>query len=398
MNPLRVASVPVALSALLSSAAALADPRVGAIVGVRGGYSTNPYSSNTGDSGSGTITGNISPKIVFDAPTGTTQISGDITHTEFSRTYSGATDYSVYATTKQQITPRISIDGGANYSSQFRNALFPSANPNDPPGAPDDPIILDPSGAATLAQRVRSYGGNLGASITLSPLDSLNLYAQYSAVKFKSGESQIATSYDTTAGGFSYMRTINPTTSIGAGLNVSRSNYYHSRFGDGTQISPSFILNTRFSARLSLNVSLGLTFSDTDLLVGSARRTSFSGSGTLCHTGERSSFCLDGSRSISPTAISGISTVTSVGLSYRYQLSGRDSFNLGASYSSASRIYGDFRERYDYASGTAGYQRRLTDRLSANASVAYSDSYRTTFSRKANIWGTIGISYRLGDI
>jgi len=397
MKLLKAASLLGAAATLMTSGNALADARVGAVVGVRGGYATNPYASTVNDSGAATITGSFSPTIQLLSPTGSTQIDGDITHSEFSQRYSGATDYSASINTQQQVTPTIAMNGGANYSSRFRNALFANLNPNEPPGGPDDPPVVDPTAGATLAQRIESFGGNLGLTFTLSPRDTLSLYAQGSQVDFND-EDTLARSYDTLSGGFSYMRALNQTTSIGLGVNVARSNYHNETFGDGTQISPSLIVNTQFSPTWSLNLSLGLTFSDTDLIEGSAKRTSFAGSATLCNSGQRSNFCLEGSRSVSPTALSGISTLTSIGASYRYEISARDTFSARAGYSNSKRIYGIFSEDFDYTNATVSYSRKFTRRLSGTVSVSYSDAYSSLVNREANFWGTIGISYRLGDI
>lgn len=400
MRPVKAALLVTATAAgLLASSTAWADARVGATVGVRGGYSTNPYSSNASSTGSGTITGSFSPTIQLASPTGSTSISGDITHTEFSQNhYDGATNYTVNARTSQQIAPTVSMTGGVGYSSIFRNALFANLDPNNPPGGPDDPVIVDPTGAATFGQRTKSWYGDLGMTFTLSPRDSLTLNGQASQVDFSGTSSGLTQDFDTVSGGLSYMRVLNPTTSIGLGVNMSRSNYHDMRFGDGTQISPTLILDTRFSPRWSLNLNVGLTFSDTKLLVGSAHRTAFSGSATLCNEGDRSNFCLSGSRSVAPTALSGISTVTTVGASYRYRITSSDSITANASYSNSKRIYGIFAEDYDYITATVNYSRRLADRLSGNVAITYSDTYSSFINRSANVWGTIGISYRLGEI
>jgi len=400
MRPVKAALLATATAAgLLASSGAWADARVGATVGVRGGYATNPYSSGANSTGSGTLTGTFSPTIELASPTGSTSISGDISHTEFTQKhYDGATNYNADLRTAQQIAPTISMTGGAGYSSVFRNALFANLDPNNPPGGPDDPIIVDPSGAATYGQRTKSWYGNLGMTFTLSPRDNLSINGQASQVDFSGSSLGLTQDFDTVSGGFSYMRVLNPTTSLGLGVNMSRSNYHDMRFGDGTQISPTLILDTRFSSRWSLNLNVGLTFSDTKLLIGSAHRTAFSGSATLCNQGSRSNFCLNGSRSVAPTALSGISTVTMIGANYRYRVSARDDVTANVSYSNSKRIYGIFSEDYDYITARVNYGRRLADRLSANVSLTYSDAYSSFINRSANIWGTIGISYRLGDI
>jgi len=399
MRPLRAVSLAAATTALLASGSAFADARVGATVGVRGGYSTNPYSATVNDTGAATVTGSFSPRIVLASPTGSTQIDGDITHSEFSQRYSGATNYSVGISSTQQFTPTVSLQGGAGYSSQFRNALFANLNPNIPPVGPDDPIIVDPTAGATLGRRIESLNGNLGLTYMLSPRDTLSLYAQGSQVDFGELTSGV-NSYDTIAGGFSYMRTLNARTSLGLGVNLSRSNYHNETIGDGRQLSPSVIFDTRLSPRLALHLSVGATFSDTDidLTGGSVKRTSFSGSASLCNQGDRSNLCVEASRSVAPTALSGISTVTSLGANYRYTLSARDSFTLRAGYSSSQRIYGIFTDKYDYGTAAASYSRKFNERLSGTVSISYSDAYSSIISREPNFWGTVGVSYRLGDI
>src|SRR5690606_22587737 len=83
------------MALLLASSAALAETKIGADLGVNAGYATNAYGATGGDTGSATLSGSFAPSIVRTSPTGTTTLNGQVSHTEYSRHYSGTTNYNV---------------------------------------------------------------------------------------------------------------------------------------------------------------------------------------------------------------------------------------------------------------------------------------------------------------
>lgn len=385
------------MALLLASSGALAQSRLGADINVNAGVSSNPFGADASNSASGTLTGSFSPTYSILSPTGAVNLGGSITHTEYSRLYKGTTDYGVNGSTRQQLSPTMSFNAAVGYSSRIRNALFPVVDPIGGPIAnPDDPIIVDPSATVSFAERTQIITGSTGLGITLSPRDSVNVSARGTRVTFPTPSLNRA--YDSYGGGLSYSRLISQNSSIGLSMDVSRSDYRTSNLGNGTQYAPSLLFSTKFSPRLSFNASAGVTFSETETLFGKLSNTSFSGSVGLCHAGERSQFCVNGSRRVLPSSFSGNSTVTALGASYRYTIDQRSSIGANISYSRAQSLAGTGALDSDYGQAGLNYQRQILQRLSVVVSASYSDSYESTVTRDPNFYGSVGVRYRLGDL
>ena len=400
MRMSRLLAGSAALASLLVSGTSIADTRVGADVGVNAGIATNPFGATTNSAASGTLNGSFAPFLTLVSPTGSTTLRGNVSHTEYTRLYDGTTDYSVTLSTGHKISPQVSLTGGASYQSYVNNGLFPVVNPIiGAPLNPNDPIFVDPSAGANLRERTEVLSANAGLSFAVSPRDSIDLSGRATKVSFPRG-SVLSQGYKSYGGSAYYMRTISANTSIGAGIDVMKNDYDNAAFGNSTQYSPTARLNTRLAPRLSLNVSAGVTFSETNLSGGTRNSTAFSGSVGLCRDGERARFCVTGSHGISPSTLTGSSRVTSIGASYQYALSPRSNLSANLSYSrskSLSNIGNFSNDDADYGQVGITYDRQILERLSAVASVGYSDSFGSLVQRGSNLFGSIGVRYRLGD-
>lgn len=398
MTNARLAGSTAVCALLLATSPAVADSRLGAEVGVNAGYTSNPFGANTNNAGAATLAGTFSPTLTILSPTGSTSLTGSVTHTEYARLYDGTTDYSVGASTNQQVSATTSLTGRVGYSSQVRNSLYPIADPiTGLPNNPNAPVIVDPSGALSFAERIETISGNVGITTALSARDTISLSGQVTSAIFPT-TSVAARSYDVYGGSASYMRRISANTSVGLGLNVARSDYRRTALGDTTQISPSAILQTKLNSRLSLRVAAGLTFSNIDLVTGKRHNTAFYGNGNLCYEGLRSSLCADASQSVSPTATSGTSTVTSFGAAYNYKLTARSNMSARLSYSTAKTLDLLGNGKSDFGQASLSYNRQITERLSGVISASYSDTFNSNVSRNASFYGTVGIRYRLGTL
>ncbi|MBB5987454.1 hypothetical protein [Sphingobium lignivorans] len=398
MTALRLAGQCAPAILLLAGTAATAETTLSSDILVDGGVSTNPYGSRQGSAASGTASATLAPTLVMTSPTGSTRINGRITHTQFTRRYNSTTDYTLSGSTAQQISPLASFTLGASYSSRVRDALYPV---NDPitglPDEEDDPIIVDPDAAASYELRTETANASAGLSYTLSPRDTLNFSARATRVTMPPTQS-VARGYDSYGGGVSYMRAVSGSTSIGAGVDINKNEFRSGSAGGGTVISPNLIVTTQLAPRLSFNASGGITFSETDVGGVSQTHTSFAGSAGLCYRGERGRFCLNGSRRVSPTSVSGTSTATLFGASYSYKLTPRSNINLNASYSQASSLRNEANRRGKYGRASVTYSRQILERLSGIVSFNYSDTYDSIVPRDPNFSGTVGLRYSLGRI
>lgn len=389
------------LSLLLASTAALAETRVGADLSAKGGYASNPYggrSGTTGDRGAATLSGSFAPVIVMTSPTGETRLSGDVTHTEYSRRYAGTTNYGVAGTTSQQLSPLTLFTAGAGFRSFVSSALLPIYDPiTGIPTDPNAPIIVDPAGGATFARRTETLYGSLGLRTSLSARDSISVSGRASHVVYPGRQTEFTRGFTSYGGGIAYDRLVGRDTTVGLNVDVSRADYRDGTLGDSTQISPTATFATKLAPRLAFSLAAGVTFADTRMLLGTSNRTYFAGSAHLCNEGDRSSLCASVSRSVAPTSYAGTSTVTALGLSHHYRLDTRSTISTRLSYSSAHSVEG-LRRSSDYGTASADYSRQLTPRLAGTLQLGYSDSFNARLSRGSNVYGSAGLRYRLGNL
>lgn len=393
MIMMRLAGRALALASLLASGAAFADAKVSADVNLSGGYASNPYGLGS-SAGAATLTGEFAPSVTIAAPTGESRLFGRVAHTEYSRRYGGTTDYSVGATALRNLSELTSITGTAGYNSSIRNGLFPVLDPSIPIN-PNDPIAVDPTAGAGLAQRTEALNGALSLRTSLSARDSLSFAARGAHVRFPG--SLAPNAYDSYGGSVSYSRSIGPATSIGVSFDVGHVNYV-TLPSDSTQYSPSLTYSTRLAERVSLDLSAGVTISQFEQLVGRDSSTSFSGSLGLCYIGDVSRACLNASRRVSANSLSGTSTVTSFGANYSVSLSPRSSLSGNLAYAQARALAGVGGQDSDYGYGNVSYSRQILERLSAVVTVSYSDSSNSFVNPRPNFSGSVGVRYRLGEL
>jgi len=398
MRPVALAGHAAIIALLLTGEAAMAETELNATLGLNGGLASNPYGASGNDTASGTVAATFNPNVTFRSPTGALTLGGTVTHTEYFQRYNGTTDYTLTASGGKQFSSTLSANASASYISTVRNGLYPVIDPlTGVPLDPNDPVIVDPAAATSYAQRSKSFNGMLGMSAALSARDSIDLTVRGAGVRFEQGFS-LSRSYNTIGGSLNYMREIGTETSIGAGFDLSRTDYRESALGDSSQYMPQILFNTSIAARWKLNATAGVTISDTTGFAGNVSRTSFAGSLGLCYVGDRAHFCMNGSHRVAPSSFSGTSTVTSFGSNFSYKLSLRDSISAGLSYSKARGIQGAGIANSDYLQANVTYSRQILERLSGVASVAYSDTYDSLAPRGANIYGSIGLRYRLGTL
>lgn len=398
MTMIKFARPIAGIGLLLASSAAIAETKVGADVAVNAGYASNPYGAvGGGNTGTGTLSGSFTPSIVMTSPTGTTTLGGQVSHTEYTNRYAGTTDYGVSGSTSQQLSPMTALTASAGFSSFVHNSLYPIYDPIvGIPTDPNAPIIIDPSGATSFAQRTQTIYGTVGLSQSLSSRDSVGVSGRISDVRYPNGALGFNRAYTSYGGGLSYQRLVGRDTSVGLAVDIGRADYRGGPLNDSTQISPSVIFATKLAPRLSLNLSAGVTFSDTKVVGGSLKETLFAGSASLCNQGDRSNLCASLSRSVSPTSFSGTSKVTAFGLTHNYRLDPRSEISTSLSYSRASSV-GGLGRTTDYGTASVGYNRQIAERLSATLQLSYSDTFDASFSRGSNFYGAVGLRYRLGN-
>jgi hypothetical protein len=380
---------------VLWSGTAIAETKISADANLEGGYASNPFLGSGGDTGAATATASIMPKIVFEEATSSLSLTGNAGRTLYSRSgYRANENYGLQGAYLRKLSPLSSFNISAGYSQSTQNALQPILSPIQ--GIDTGVNILDPSAIETLGQRVKIFNGSAGFTTTLSPRLSLSAQAYGSIVKYPTRGS-FAQDYDSFGGGLNLSYALNDRISLGPSVSYSRSVYKNDLFGSSNQISPGITVNMRFPSRLRLTLTGAAAISTIDQAGLSTTRTSLNASANLCRDGNRSSICIDARRSTSPTAFSGLSNVTSVGANYSYRLTPRSRFDLNANYSKTHTLDNTAIARdLSFASAGGNFSRQMTPRLSFMVKAFYTKSFEAIIATRDNIYGGVGVSYRLG--
>jgi hypothetical protein len=371
VSPLRLAVLAIAPGSFCFGAPASADTRMGVDVAAGGSVESNPYLTNSSADFSGSL--QIDPWLSVNDDVSSVDLRGNLTVRRYTQSANG-TDVSGTATlaTTRRLSPYVSLSGGLNYFTS-RNGInlgFAGVGPNDPAPPPTTPLP-DITLGGTRA-RTQSLTGNLGISARLSPLDQLG--ASFSASRFTSN-SVAGRDFNYLNGGLNYSHTLSERTAITASVRYGRSNYVGTRTGDGTIITPEVGMERTLSPTTTLSASLGASFTRSTRADGTTEKfTSLSGQARICRNLDTAAMCLAAARTAQPTALGGISAVTSVNLSYDKRISRRDNINLGIGFNSSNNdqplAAGPEASKYYTAAGT--WTRNFSPRLSAYVSPSYS--------------------------
>lgn len=379
----------VAIVAAFAGQAARAETTVGADVSVEGGYASNPFLGATGTTEAALARAIFMPNLSIASATSDLSLSGRVAHTEFSRRYDGFTDYSADAQFRKSLSALSSFDLKAGYARRTSNALIQL----DP--SPDDPD-QDPTDLENTGRKVETINGEAAFSTALSPRGSLNIQTFASRVHTFGGSLNNGQNYKRYGGAVGYSHALSELFSLGASVSVSRNDYEVATLGHSTLISPSVNAQVKITPRVRLSASGGAAFSDIQQSGFTINQTSFFGSAELCRDGDRSSICVRAGRSIRPTLNTGLSKVTTLGLSASYQLSPRSSVRARLNYQRTNSLNAGLPNEVGNRSANAQYSRDLSRRLSFVAEANYTDPYRSSIVRNSNFTAKVGVTYRLG--
>jgi hypothetical protein len=129
---------------------------------------------------------------------------------------------------------------------------------------------------------------------------------------------------------------------------------------------------------------------------------SLAGSFNICNRGLNNAFCFSAQRSAQPTALGGVATVSSLGVTYEQTLSQVDSLAISGRYGktdqSAEAWLPTLVRNTDILSASANYRRKLGDRMSVFISPSFARVYDTTQKRDSNFTLSAGLSRRFGRL
>ena len=380
-------------------ALAQSEPEATLEVSIGGGVSTNPYLYSNAET-AGSVTLSVSPSIIYADEVGETRLGGNLRVSQYSNRYGSDLAARLEASTRRMLdeltsvsisssvqTSRSAIQDGLN----FDNIATPGSGPLQPPEIP----LLDTTIAGTRA-RVTHVSTSLGISRSLDELSSANASIALSGTYIGGG---IGFDYRNASAQLGYERKLSERTSVTLGSQFGVVDYLGRRTGDSVIVSPRIGVRQQLSDRLSFMADAGISYVDTDIGAGfHSKSISFAGSIGVCDRGPNQNICFSAGRSAQPTALGGVSTVTTASLSYDTQLSATNRIALSARY---GRTNQDGRglplsRVTDLIGALATYTHELSDRVALTVTPSYSKIYDDLQKRDANFALMIGLTVIFG--
>lgn len=381
-----------------STAFAQSPPEVTLDVSVGGGIATNPFLGiDPKTSGSATIA--ISPSVVVDDGLGETRLSGDLRLTQYFQRYGSDVSGAFDATTTRKLDERtqLQIAASARTSrSALRDGLIFASAPGDTPGPLVPPLspILDTTLAGTRA-RTTVISTTISIAHRLDEVSAINggveLYGTYVSKNAGFDYRGISTFVG-------YQRQLSSRTTVTLGTQVGGVDYLGRRTGDSLIVSPRAGVQQQLSERLNLVADAGISFVRTKVIGGHSERVTFAGSLGLCDRSPNRSLCLSASRSAQPTALGGVSTVTSAALNYDARLSRVDRVSLGARYGRTNEDGAGLPlvRVTDFVGASATYSRDISERVALTVTPSYAKFFDDLQPRRANYALMFGLTMKFG--
>lgn len=378
---------------------AQSEPEATLEVSVGGGLSTNPYLDSEAET-AGSVTLSVSPSIIYEDELGDTRLGGNLRVSQYTNRYGRDIAARLEASTRRMLDELTSVSISSSVQTArsavqdgliFDNSAMPGAGPLEPPEVP----VIDTTIAGTRS-RVTNVVTSLGLSRGLDEVSSANATISLSGTYI--GD-DVGFDYRDASLQLGYEYKLSARTSLTAGSQFGVVDYLGRRTGDSLIVSPRVGISQQLSDRLSLVAEAGISYVDTDVGAGlHSKNISFAGSIGVCDRGRNQSFCLSAGRSSQPTALGGVSTVTTASLSYDRQLSAVDHFSLSARY---GRTNQDGRglplpRVTDLVGGLATYTRKLSARVALTVTPSYSKIYDDFQKRSPNFALMIGLTVILG--
>lgn len=381
----------IGCAAALPLGHAAAQEVVGSVdVSASAGYSSNPFLSSNGE-GSGYVEGAIRPNLAVTDALGQTNFGAYYSRKEYFKHYDGTNSYGVSGRGQRKLSETVDVRALLAFDSSIIGAGDPDGDQVIDPSLPPNPDI----GLIGTRQRRNSLNSSVGMTARVSARDSLSV--DLNASKAWYGKSSlIGLDYVSYGGQVAYNHALSERSSIGASFGYTEIDY--DGFGQDARIlSPQLTYSTTFAPGWTLNAGAGVSISTLKLLTGHKTDTSLAGQLEICREQELGNLCFGGSRSSSATGYGGVRTFTDIHARYSRRVSEKGTVHAGARYSINDRNrQATISGKQEYLTLDAGYSHRLGERLSLNADVGYRDSYGL-LAPDADIWGRVGISYRLGD-
>jgi len=346
----------------------------------------------------------VDPTIFVEEGRNTTVIDGSLRAAQYSNDYGTDASGSLRISTQRALTERTELGLSASINSTRRSFLDGLANgaraglPADPAALPDA-VSIDPTlvGALVRSTTISAIGS---IEHQLTPVSSLTASAAYSRQQFSN---DAGFGVRSASGSISYGRKIAPRTVVSLGGQFASNNFDGPQGGDANVYKLQTKAEHEIGTRWSVAFGAGVDLVDRNLgLAGRETSTLLSGDLSLCNKGLRSRLCVTGRRAAQPTALGGVSTVVSVGVSYELELSENDLMTFNSQYGrsnlgqdTGSAAAGTV---VDVIGATANYRHDLSDRTALFVTAGYSEVSDDLRDVSPNAFVRVGVTLSFGRL
>jgi hypothetical protein len=385
-----------AASSPLLCAVAQADPVFGVSVSGRTEYSTNPFLTSVGDAGAARADISASPYVEINSKLSQARLSATLSHSEYSRLYDPTTDYGLQLNFSRTLSSRANLRGGAAFDSSATGNYRP-----EEVGITGVPSVLPNPTDITLVgfqDRRNQFRGSLGLGYTADSRNSISI--DYSAVIVRAPDAPLLNGvrqgeYSSISQNVGYRRVINSRLSLGVSAGVNRINYFATTLGDATIITPNVNASYRVSGRWNISGSIGMSILRQTTIFGRDTSRNLSASLSACRSGTRDQFCFSGSREVSPSSLGAARKTISLGASYQFRLSARDTLNYSGNYVQSNEAFLGPIAKVKFISGGMGFKRQFNNRFALDIGAGFNTTRYQSSRSEAR--ASIGISYILDN-
>ena len=365
-------------------------------------YSTNPFLVRGGGESAASTELSVVPQLSFIDEQSEASLVARYRRSDYLTRYSTAEAYGFSASARRAMSSRLSLRADVSYDSSIigQNGLgvVGVVDPNPVPGpdlsTPDITLI-------GLNQRQNAVSAGLGGSYRLSTRDTVNAQVTVNRVSYGggSGSSGLLLSSRTTGATIGYSRSLSERLSVGAQGSGSWIDY-DTRGFSGHTYSPQGTLNYQVSPLVNLSLGAGVIFVSSTTPRGTSTTSGLSGTFSGCRNGGRSVQCVRAYSDAQPTGLGDVSRRFGGSIDYSYQLREFDVVRASIDYSrltttTAATVQAP---RSAFLGGQVAYERGLSRRLFAGASVGYRQANATGFGSPHDVTFRLFLRTRLGDI
>nr|WP_166180517.1 hypothetical protein [Altererythrobacter segetis] len=393
-------SFAAAASLCLSPVVARAQSRANVDVSAGATAASNPYLLDGPNTSAVGVNLTVRPSLAVETGTSSVTFWGGLSLEEFFDKYGLDGSVQLGAAGEHRIDEKTTLSTNVDFrSSKSAARQFYLGTPADivgqsqvPASSPIDPTLANVAGRSSRL----SVNGSL--KHLLDPKSSLVASAGVGLTRVSSGSGR---DYRDSNFGLEYTRTLSETTSAVVTVNGGYANYLGQRAGDGLFVTSLVGVDHQLSQTLHFSGQIGASIAAVESPSGNRETTvAWAGNLDLCDKDGRGSACLTGTRATQPTSFGGLTTVSSVGLSYARTFGPRDTASVTAVYARTSQARLPFStglgRRSELVSVSGTYRRKLAERVAAFVTPSFASVNDDQSGRRQNYQALLGVSYIFG--